>query len=151
MAHPAPPDHNTVKHRNQLVLEYLQVRRALGLLGFVLPAALLVYAALPAGAMQASISEFYYTHMGGFLVGCLCAIGGVFLASYKGYPRDKSKNEWLSDRVLTLAAGLGAVGVALFPVRNPARRICVTTRSPWGGWNATRACCISDRPHCFWA
>lgn len=118
MTHPAP-DHDTAKRRNQLVLEYLKVRRALGGLGVLLPAALLVYAALPAGAMQPSISEFYYTHMGGFLVGCLCAIG-VFLASYKGYPRDPARGEWLSDRVLTLAAGLGAFGVALFPVRNPA-------------------------------
>ncbi|WP_095587500.1 DUF998 domain-containing protein [Actibacterium ureilyticum] len=99
---------------NALVLEYYLVRQALGYLGFFLPISLLVYGLLPDRIFQPSISEFYYTHMGDVLVGTLCAIG-IFLFSYKGYA--KRADEWLSDKWLARIAGLGAIGVALFPVK----------------------------------
>lgn len=103
------------------VLSYLAVRRALGLLGIVLPAALYVYARLLGYGMQPSISEFYHTHMGDFLVGCLIAIG-IFLIAYKGYPRQEG--EALSDQVVSTVAGLGAIGVAMFPVVPPDLLAC---------------------------
>lgn len=99
--------------KNALVIEYLNVRRALGWLGFFLPAVLIIYGLLPDTVFAPSISEFYYTHMGGVFVGTMCAIG-VFLVSYKGYA--KTDDETLSDNVLTSGAGIFAIGVALFPV-----------------------------------
>jgi hypothetical protein len=95
------------------VLSYLAVRRALGLLGLALPLSLLVYAKVLGYGMQPSISEFYHTHMGDILVGCLVAIG-VFLVAYQGYPRQPG--EHFSDQWVSTIAGLGAIGVALFPV-----------------------------------
>lgn len=103
------------------VLSYLAVRRALGLLGLILPAALYAYARAFGYGMQPSISEFYHTHMGDFLVGCLVAIG-VFLVSYLGYERQPG--ERLSDRWVARAAGVGALGVALFSVVPPDPAAC---------------------------
>ena len=98
------------------VLSYLAVRRALGLLGLALPLVLWLYATPYGGGMRPSISEFYHSHMGDVFVGILCAIG-VFLFSYQGYPRQPG--ERLSDKWVAMVAGLGALGVALFPVRPP--------------------------------
>ncbi|MBV7408801.1 hypothetical protein [Maritimibacter sp. DP1N21-5] len=107
--------------QNDLVLEYLNVRRALGYLGFGLPVVLILYGALPGTTFAPSISEFYYTHMGGVFVGVMCAIG-VFLFTYKGYRREPG--EVLSDKVLSRIAGLLAIGVAIFPVRVEAPALC---------------------------
>ncbi|MDH3263063.1 MAG: hypothetical protein OEM24_03605 [Paracoccaceae bacterium] len=103
------------------VLSHLAVRRALGVLGLALPAMLYAYARVFGYGMQPSISEFYHTHMGDLLVGCLVAIG-VFLISYLGYP--KQPGERLSDRWVARAAGLGALGVALFSVVPPDLAAC---------------------------
>jgi hypothetical protein len=103
------------------VLSYLAVRRALGLLGLILPGVLYAYARVFGYGMQPSVSEFYHTHMGDVLVGCLVAIG-VFLVSYLGYPRQPG--EHLSDRWVARAAGLGALGVALFAVVPPNPAAC---------------------------
>ncbi len=95
------------------------VRRALGILGLALPIILYVYArVLPPPTslgMQPSISEFYHTHMGDILVGTLSAIG-VFLISYLGYPPEKGESRIVTDFWVSTLAGLGALGVALFPV-----------------------------------
>ncbi|MFV2038602.1 MAG: hypothetical protein ACC646_13515, partial [Paracoccaceae bacterium] len=102
------------------LMSYNAVRRAVGLVGLGLPVSLYLYARL-ARDMQPSISEFYYTAMGDILVGALSAIG-VFLIAYKGYPREKG--ERLSDLVLATFAGLGAIGVALFPTSNKTGTTC---------------------------
>ncbi|WP_298500796.1 hypothetical protein [uncultured Maritimibacter sp.] len=107
--------------QNDLVLEYLNVRRALGYLGFLLPAMLIAYGLWPGTTFAPSISEFYYTHMGGVFVGVMCAIG-VFLFTYKGYRREPG--EILSDKILSRIAGLLAIGVAIFPVRVDLPALC---------------------------
>ncbi len=94
---------------------------ALGLLGFLLLASLGV-TRFYLGYWPPSISHSYHTPMGDILVGTLCAIG-IFLFSYK----DFNPEEYLSgsaaafwtgywDRWWSRAAGIGAIGVALFPV-----------------------------------
>ncbi len=90
-----------------LVLSYLALRRAIGVLGISLPFVLSLGAILifEVGIPE-SISDFYYTGMRDVLVGTLCAIG-VFLLSYKGYER-------LDDLAGDLAC-VFAIGVALFP------------------------------------
>ncbi|MGB5556993.1 MAG: hypothetical protein WBN04_03170, partial [Paracoccaceae bacterium] len=77
---------------NDLVLSFLAVRRALGLLGFGLPASLILYGAISGDGIEPSISEFYFTSAGDILVGTLAAIG-VFLLTYVGF--DKRANEIL--------------------------------------------------------
>lgn len=115
---PHPPG-QTQRQANALVMEYIHVRQALGYLGFFLPLSLLGYGLLSGHGMQSSISAFYYTHMGDVLVGTLCAIG-IFLFAYKGYAR--RRGEVLSDKWLARSAGLGAMGVALFPVHPAAHQ-----------------------------
>jgi hypothetical protein len=101
--HPAP---------HPEVISFLAVRRAVGLIGLALPAALLIYAALVPNGMRPSISEFYHSHMGDVLVGSLVAIG-VFLITYKGY--DPEDDEVITDNLIANIAGFTVIGVALFP------------------------------------
>jgi len=109
-----------------LVLSYLAVRASLGILGLALPVALFMYSQIITdGQLQPSISDYYHTHMGDYLVGSLWAIG-VFLIAYKGYARtiiEQKSGRWidkLSDRWVSTVAGFSAISVAMFPV-NPAQ------------------------------
>lgn len=90
-----------------LVVSYLTLRTAIGVLGCLFPFVLSLGAALVfQRGIQESISAYYYTGMRDVFVGILCAIG-VFLLSYHGY-----------ERADDIAGDLGcafAVGVALFP------------------------------------
>jgi hypothetical protein len=91
-----------------LVLSYMALRRAIGVLGSGLPLLLALGKMLLQGpGLEHSISAYYYTAMGDVLVGSLCAIG-VFLLSYQGYER--------ADQIAGRLACVSAVGVALFPV-----------------------------------
>lgn len=92
--------------RATLVLSYLGLRRAVGVIGMALPVTLAVGGLLLDGpGLQPSISDYYYTGMRDVLVGSLCAMA-VFLFSYR-YDRP--------DAVAGVLASLSAVGVALFP------------------------------------
>ncbi len=104
------------EEKNELVQSFLFVRQAVGLIGFSLPISLLFYSFYSGTGIQPSISDYYHTPMGDVLVGSLCAIG-VFLLSYKGYK--KKSDEWLSDKWLARIAGVSAIAVAVFPMRNP--------------------------------
>jgi len=90
------------------LISYLTLRKFIGLIGILLPFALVIIhiVLIQRAVMQGSMSGYYYTDVRGILVGSLCAIG-VFLFAYHGYD--------LWDGVLTDAAGLFAIGVALFP------------------------------------
>ncbi len=95
-----------------LVISYLVLRRAVGIIGTALPFVLVVGKWLLNGwGIQSSISAYYYTSMRDVFVGSLCAIG-VFLLSYRGYER--------ADDVAGNFACVFAVGVALFPTSPPA-------------------------------
>lgn len=90
-----------------LVVSYLTLRKAIGILGIALP----FVVSLGAGIIfrkeiQNSLSGYYYTGMRDVFVGTLCAIG-VFLLSYKGYER--------IDDIAADLASIFAIGVALFP------------------------------------
>ncbi|WP_420862143.1 hypothetical protein [Algirhabdus cladophorae] len=114
----------TTLKETALILSYLSVRTFLGLLGFVLPVALILYSLIfGTGQLETSISEYYYTPMGDVFVGTLWAMG-AFLISYNGYARsDMQKNsgrfrDLLTDRLISTIAGISVICVALFPV-NP--------------------------------
>lgn len=103
------------------VFSHLATRRAIGLLGMGLPITLYAQANIGGAGMQPSISDFYHTGFGDYLVGALVA-AGFFLISYKGYKR--LPGERLSDRWVATCAGLGAIGVALFPTAPGPLKAC---------------------------
>jgi len=90
-----------------LVLSYLGLRKAVGIIGVALPFVLAIGKLLLQGpGIQDSISGYYYTVMRNVFVGSLCAIG-VFLMSCRGY-------DW-KDEIAANLACVFAIGVALFP------------------------------------
>ena len=78
----------------RFVVSYRTLRRCIGIVGLALPLVLLAshVLGLVPGALPGSMSAFYYTRMGPYFVGTLCALG-VFLFSYRYAPRDN----WLSN------------------------------------------------------
>lgn len=107
MSKPSPQD---------FVMSYHRVRRALGVLGLALPLVMMAGAWATRVGLQPSMSDFYHTFLRDLFVGILFAIG-VFLISYKGYP--KTLDERASDNAIATLAGFAAFGVALFPNQGP--------------------------------
>ena len=96
-----------MKTDTNLALSYLTIRRALGVLGILLP--LLVFlCSQMAGpqALRVSISSYYFTNVRDMLVGILCALS-MCLIAYKGYDR--------LDNAVSSVAGVFALGIAWFP------------------------------------
>ncbi|MFN3823929.1 MAG: DUF998 domain-containing protein [Pseudorhodobacter sp.] len=111
---PRPPQSGrSAEAENELVLSFLAVRLALGVLGIALPVSLLLVALLTEEPMRPSISEFYFGQGRDLFVGILCAIG-VFLWAYVGYPPAKA-GEWPTDRLVSRVAAVAAFGVAMVP------------------------------------
>lgn len=99
------------EHNRQYFLSYRDLRKLVGLLGMILPLAVVVRGFMEFGFdIPSSISAYYYTNADAVLVGVLFAIG-VFLLAYRG-----PKGE---DRLQGRIAGVGAIGVALFPTGYP--------------------------------
>jgi hypothetical protein len=93
--------------QDSLVISYLALRKAVGIIGFALPFVLAFgKILLQDPGIEGSISCYYYTVMRNVFVGSLCAIG-VFLMSTRGYDR--------RDEVAGRFASACAIGVALFP------------------------------------
>jgi len=108
---------------DSLVLSYLTLRKAVGIIGLLLPFVLAIGKILLQGSgIEPSISCYYYTDTGGVFVGSLFAIG-VFLFSTRGYD--------LRDEIAGRLACLFAIGVALFPTSPcpgfPARHPAIST------------------------
>lgn len=95
----------------ELAVSYLFLRRAIGLIGSLLPIVVPLGYSVSTGKwlLLSSVSNYYYTDMRNVLVGSLCAVG-VFLICYR-YER------W--DDVITSLAGACAIAVALFPTLGP--------------------------------
>lgn len=99
-----------------LVLSYLGLRKIVGIIGFVLPLVLIFgKMLLQGGGIEDSISSYYYTDLGSWFVGSLCAIG-VFLLSTRGYDT--------RDAIAGRLASVLAVTVAMFPTSAPASYTC---------------------------
>lgn len=111
-----PSQHNEV-------FDYRTIRRLIGLLAILLPCVLVAIALLMRFPIMPSISEFFYTPAREVLVGTIGAIS-IFLFCYNGHARDEDRaktnwrERWVTDRRLSLAAALGALGVAFFPVKS---------------------------------
>lgn len=102
---------------DDLVISYLSLRRSVGLLGICLPVVLITgsFTVGHCRQFQPSISHYYYTIMGSYFVGTLCAVS-LFLFSYKGYDR--------IDRATALVAAVSALVVAFCPTGTDAASHC---------------------------
>src|ERR1051325_3592085 len=69
-----------------LIISYLTLRKAVGILGCMLPIVLLIGNMIlsQCNEVQDSISNYFYTKMGYVMVGTLCAVG-LFMFFFKGY------------------------------------------------------------------
>lgn len=130
---------------DSLVMHFLTLRMAVGVIGIALPFALVIGEnlrdrlarhALPRvdrEIIEVSISAYFHTGMRDVFVGSLCAIA-VFLLCYKGYQR--------IDNLVANAAGVAALGVALFPTPEESREAPEAgspihdTITLFSGWNA---------------
>jgi hypothetical protein len=116
---------------NPAVHSYYTLRRAVGILALSLPFILACGAILlaiigprhelPQPLIQHSISDYYYTPMGNYLIGSLGAIA-AFLICSRGYD--------LRDEIAGYLAGTFTLGVALLPSVDP--RIAEHTRLQLG-------------------
>ena len=96
-------------NQQSMVISYLTLRKAIGVLGITLPAILVLGGMIFFGiGVQNSISSYYHTGMRDVFVGTICVIG-FFLLSYRGH--DNRDN-----RAGTFAC-VFAVGAALFPAK----------------------------------
>ncbi|MGZ3874398.1 MAG: hypothetical protein ACXVJD_15865 [Mucilaginibacter sp.] len=103
---------NTSKNQKSsdqnIIVSFLTIRKSVGVLGITLPVILAfgVYIIGNCHLLKSSVSAYYYTIMGTYLTGTLCAVG-LFLFTYKGYD--------LQDQIFSKIAGAFAAVTALFP------------------------------------
>lgn len=99
---------NSASTSEQLIISFLSIRKAIGILGIALPVVLLIGSFLlnDCNEIQGSISAYYYTVMRNGFVGILCAVS-FYLFSYNGYDK--------KDRILSGLCGLASLGVAFLP------------------------------------
>lgn len=94
---------------NQIV-SYNTLRRIVGWSGIIIaPSMYLINFLFGCRQLITSNSEYYYTFSGNIFTGVLFVIG-VFLITYKGYS--------ITDSILSLIAGISAIGISLFPANN---------------------------------
>lgn len=93
-----------------LAAAYSFLQRVVGLIALTLPVVLLAGGEISGDGLQGSISSYYYTRLGSYFVGALCALA-VFFLSYNFRPLP----DYGWDNVLSHAAALMAFGVAMFP------------------------------------
>ncbi len=90
-----------------LAFSYLELRKAVGIIGVALPPVLAIgKIVLQCCGLQDSISAYYYREMRNVFVGGMCAIG-IFMLSTRGY-------DW-RDKVSGQLACVFAIGLALLP------------------------------------
>ncbi len=104
-------------HNNAFVISYLNLRIGLGFVGFFLPIILVVgtWSLTDCTQLQPSISHYYYTIMGNYFVGSLCAVA-MFLFFYKGVDKQ--------DGIVANFAAVFALLVAFFPTNPSTDSIC---------------------------
>lgn len=94
--------------KRDMVVSFLTIRKAVGLLGMSYPIVLALGNWLPGHCpcLKDSVSAYYYTNMSSYFSGALCAVG-LFMFTYKGYS--------LADEVLSKAGSVFALCIVFFP------------------------------------
>ena len=91
-----------------LVISYLGIRRAIGVVGLLLPVLLGPVGWLVLGIeIQDNMSSYYHTQLRDVFVGAMCTIG-IFLFCYRGY-------DWIESWSANFGC-LSALGLAFFPL-----------------------------------
>ena len=99
---------NMTESARTLLVSYLGVRRAIGMVGLLLPITLVSGGWLVFGIdVQDNISSYYHTPLRDVFVGAMSAIS-CFLFCYRGY-------DWI-ERWTGYCGSVAALGVALFPL-----------------------------------
>lgn len=98
--------------QQDLLISYLSLRKAIGILGVLLPFILVigVFTLSECKTIRPTISDYYYTGMGHVFVAILCAVG-LFLFTYKGYE--------IKDMIASKLACVFALAVSFFPTYGP--------------------------------
>ena len=90
---------------------FYRLRQALGWLGLALPVVLIGGILAMGDPLPPALSDFYHTPLRDVFVGVMVTLG-FFLVAYLGH---REPTAIVSDRNVSTVAGLGAMGVALFP------------------------------------
>lgn len=98
---------------NTTVAPRQSIRRLIGLVGLLLPIALIGGGYWQSQNFQTSLSMYYYTDLRDVFVGAMAALGVLFLC-YQGYSR--RKGDLFTDRFFAFWAGIGAIGIAFLPM-----------------------------------
>ena len=112
---------------NDLVISYMSLRKLIGICGMALPVALAIFPKRPTSfflGLEPSISDYYYTNRGDFLV-VLLSILSIFLFTYKGYNT--------IEKMLTRLAGVCALGVAFVPTQVKCEKCAFSVHTLEGG------------------
>lgn len=109
-----------------LALAYAFLQKVVGVLAIALPFVVALGNWVAGGTAKGSISAYYYSHLGNWFVGTLCALA-VFFLSYHLKPLPGHKK----DKLISRAAAVMAVGVAMFPTTSSAP--VASTGSQWVG------------------
>lgn len=101
-------DNRMLKDKNQsLIVSYLTLRKAIGILGMLLPFACLLGGSLFRNVpLMDSISAYYHSNMRDILVGLLVGVS-LFLMTYRGYDG--------RDTLVAIISGIAGLGIAIFP------------------------------------
>ncbi|MEV8517880.1 hypothetical protein [Dactylosporangium sp. NPDC051484] len=109
---PAPAQLNSPDAGVLYLRSYLLMRAVIGFIGLALPFLLVLGdLALAGGGIRGSLSAYFYSGMRDVFVGALC-VTGLFLVTYKVFEHNL-------DNLLSLVAGVAALGVALFCTDRP--------------------------------
>ncbi|HCX20785.1 MAG: hypothetical protein CMB80_07040 [Flammeovirgaceae bacterium] len=89
------------------------IKQLIGWTALLFPALLIIlsFASGRCESVQETISHYYYSIVGNVFVGALSTIS-ILLIIYKGYPNSQ-------DFIVTTIAGIGGLGVAMFPTTIP--------------------------------
>jgi hypothetical protein len=111
----APPGPSApVPDMRGFVMSYLLTRFAVGVIGILLPAGLLLgeWAFVDGPVkLRGSVSSYYHSPMRDEFVGCLCVIGVLLIMHMAGNRNAEFK--------VSALAGLAVVGLAMFPTNRP--------------------------------
>ncbi len=106
-----------------LAYSYLEIRRVVGILGMILPVALILvgnwFYQIP---FQSNISNYYHTSQRDVFVGIITAIG-VVLFCYRGQDQ--------LEQCAAYLASVSALGIALLPVDSNVEPL---EQQTWHGW-----------------
>ncbi|MEZ4778192.1 MAG: hypothetical protein R2786_02280 [Flavobacteriaceae bacterium] len=104
------------QNKKDLVVSYLTIRNAIGIIGIALPIVLLIgsVAIFNCNEIHQSISDYYHTRMRNVFVGSMYAVA-LFLFCYKGSGK---------ENVFGNLGGIFALGVILFPTADDCRINC---------------------------